>query len=437
MSAPAPDRSSRPSIAIIGSGIAGLTVADGLCSDYDIEIYEAASWIGGHTHTVDVEDAGRTLAIDTGFIVCNDWTYPNFLALLKKLDVPLQSSNMSFSVQDERSGLEYSGTNLNTLFAQRRNLTSPTFIRMLSDVLRFNSAAPRFLQQQNDQITLGDWLSAHRYSQRFIDLYISPMGQSIWSADKEAILGFPARFFIDFFSRHGFLSINNRPQWRVVVGGSREYVRALVKPFQKHVHTSTPIAAVTRSSNEVVLRTKDGSSRTFDAVVIACHADSALNLLTDPTATERELLGKFPYQQNEAVLHTDHTLLPCLPRARAAWNYHAREGNEKRCAITYDMNILQSLNTNTKYLVSLNIADRIAPESILARYEYAHPVYTLDGIAAQHRHSDISGHNNTFYCGAYWRHGFHEDGVVSGLNVLTQLRQWRVAHAQRTISRLD
>ena len=431
-----PDKITRPSVAIIGSGIAGLTVADGLYGDHDIELYEAESWIGGHTHTVDVDDAGRALAIDTGFIVCNDWTYPHFLALLKKLDVPLQSSNMSFSVQDERSGLEYSGTNLNTLFAQRRNLASPTFMRMLADVLRFNSAATRFLQDDNHQITLGDWLSRHRYSQGFIDLYISPMGQSIWSAEKEAILQFPAGFFIDFFSRHGFLSINNRPQWRAVVGGSREYVRALVKPFQAHVHTKSPVAGVTRIDNAVVLHMPDGTSRTFDAVVIACHADSARALLTDPTSLERELLGTFPYQKNEVILHTDHSLLPRIPRARAAWNYHAREGDGRHCAITYDMNILQSLSTNTKYLVSLNLADKIAPRSILARYEYSHPVYTPEGVAAQRRHNDISGHNNTFYCGAYWRHGFHEDGVVSGLNVLTQLRRWKETHAQRPIPRL-
>lgn len=424
------------SVAVVGSGIAGLTVAAGLHPHHRVTVYEAENWVGGHTHTVDVDDDGAKVAIDTGFIVCNDWTYPNFLALLDQLGVATQPSNMSFSLQHEVSGLEYSGTSLNTLFAQRRNLLSPSFLRMIADILRFNRDAPRFLATGDEGTTLGDWLAAERYGAPFIEQYVVPMGRSVWSSDERALLAFPARFFIDFFRRHGFLSIDDRPQWRTVRGGSREYVRALTAPFRAHIRLATPVDSVRRLPGEVVLRTRRGELEHHDAVVFACHADTALALLADPSAAEQEILASFPYQPNEVVLHTDARLLPRVPRARAAWNYHVRATPHAGCAITYDMNVLQSLTTRRRYLVSLNLGDRIDAARVLARYVYSHPLYTPAGVAAQRRHEEISGLQRSFYCGAYWRCGFHEDGVVSGLAVLEQFARWRSGHAERALPRV-
>jgi uncharacterized protein len=400
------------SVAVVGSGIAGLT------------------------HTVDVDDGGATVAVDTGFIVCNDWTYPNFLALLDRIGVATQPSDMSFSLQHEVSGLEYNGTSLNTLFAQRRNLLSPSFLRMLADILRFNREAPRLLATGDERTTLGDWLAGERYGAPFIEHYVVPLGRSIWSAAERALLGFPARFFIDFFKRHGFLSVNDRPQWRAVTGGSREYVRALTAPFRARIRLATPVESVRRLPGEVVVRTRRGALEHHDAIVFACHADTALALLADPSAAEQEILGSFPFQPNEVLLHTDARLLPRTPRARAAWNYHVRANATAGCAITYDMNVLQALATRRRYLVSLNLGDRIDPAQLLARFEYAHPVYTPASVAAQRRHDEISGVRRSFYCGAYWRYGFHEDGVVSGLAALGHFAHWREAHAERALPRV-
>lgn len=426
----------RLSVAVVGSGVAGLTVAAGLHPDHDVTVYESADYVGGHTHTVDVDDEGTPVAVDTGFIVCNDWTYPNFLAMLARLGVATQPSNMSFSLQHEGTGLEYNGTSLNALFAQRRNLLSPSFLRMLAQILRFNRAAPAHLASGDPAQTLGDWLAREGYGRTFIEQYIVPLGRSIWSAEAEPLLGFPASFFIDFFQRHGFLNINNRPQWRTVAGGSREYVRALTAPFSSRIRTRTPVESIRRLPDEVIVRTRQGESVRHDAVVVACHADTALALLADPSPLERQLLACFPFQQNEAVLHTDASLLPRAPLARAAWNYHVRTRAHRGCAITYDMNVLQSLATRRRYLVSLNLEDRIDPARILGRYSYDHPVYTPAGVAAQARHAEISGHRRTFYCGAYWRYGFHEDGVVSGLAALEHFARWQETHAERDLPRV-
>jgi predicted NAD/FAD-binding protein len=428
------------SVAIVGSGIAGLTVADALHAEHEVTVYESAPWVGGHTNTVDVDDDGAKVAIDTGFIVCNDRTYPNFLALLARLGVATKPSSMSFSLQHEASGLEYNGTSVNTLFAQRRNLLSPSFLGMIAAILRFNREARRWLAATAADAgpgpTLGEWLGERRYGAAFIEHYIVPMGRSIWSAGGAALLGFPARFFIDFFERHGFLTVDDRPQWRTVVGGSRSYVRALTAPFRERIRLSTPVTQVRRLPHAVGVRSGLGAEEFHDAVVFACHADTALALLADPSSAEREVLAAFPYQANDAILHTDARLLPRAPRARAAWNYHLRRSDTPGCAITYDMNVLQSLRTRRRYLVSLNLADRIDPATVLARFRYEHPVYTPAGVAAQRRHAEISGVRRTFYCGAYWRYGFHEDGVVSGLAALGQFAAWREAHAERAVSRL-
>jgi len=422
-------------VAVVGSGIAGLTAAAGLAGRHEITVFEASSWIGGHTNTVDVDEDGRRVAVDTGFIVFNDRTYPNFVTMLDRLGVPWQRSDMSFSLQCERTGLEYNGTSLNALFAQRRNLFRPSFLHMIREILRFNREAPDFLDTGDETTTLGEWLAANRYGRTFVEHYVVPMGRAIWSAEEDAMLGFPARFFIDFFHRHGFLTVDDRPQWKTVSGGSREYVRRLVAPFADRIRTSSPVVAVRRMPHEVVVRTAGGEVGHFDAVVFACHSDQALAMLEDPSAAEREILGAFPYAPNEAILHTDETLLPKRPLARAAWNYHLRRDPRRGVPVTYDMNVLQSLATRRRYLVSLNLGDLIDERKVLASFSYSHPVYTPGGVAAQKRHAEISGRRRSFYCGAYWRCGFHEDGLVSGLAVLDQFASWE-ADAQQPLQRV-
>ncbi|MEZ5514465.1 MAG: FAD-dependent oxidoreductase [Steroidobacteraceae bacterium] len=400
-------------IAIVGSGIAGLTTAHRLHRVHDITLFEAGDHVGGHTNTVDVDWHGRHYAIDTGFIVFNDWTYPNFIALLDELGVGYQHSNMSFSLSCERTGLEYNGTSVNSLFAQRRNLANPEFLRMIVDILRFNSSSRRLLQSENETMTLGEYLANAGYSESFRARYIVPMGKAIWSATESALLGFPARFFVDFFERHGFLNINNRPVWQAIEGGSREYVRKLTAPFPRAIRTSTPVVGIKRDAAGVTVRTARGDVERFDYVVLACHSDQALAILQQPTPQEREILAAFPYQANEAVLHTDTRMLPLNPRARAAWNYHSLARDMDRVALTYDMNLLQSLTADEVFLVTLNRAADIDPRRVIRTMQYHHPVYLPAGVAAQKRRRAISGSNRTFYCGAYWRDGFHEDGVVS------------------------
>lgn len=401
-------------VAIVGSGIAGMTAAWHLHRDHDIVVYEANDYLGGHTATKDVEWQGQTYAIDTGFIVFNDWTYPNFMALLQASGTAWQWSNMSFSLSCERTGLEYNGTSINSLFAQRRNIVNPKFLRMIVDILRFNKRCRALLRQADTALTLGDYLQREGYSKIFIEHYILPMGRAIWSATGPGMLDFPARFFVDFFERHGFLNIDDRPVWRTITGGSREYARRVTAPFGERVRLSTPVARILRDADGVTLIDHRGERERFDSVFIACHSDQALGMLAEPTGEEREILGAFPYQPNAAVLHTDETVLPRTPLARAAWNYHLRNPDTERVALTYDMNVLQSLDAPCKFLVTLN-HDDIDPSKILGRYVYDHPVYTPAAVAAQGRRAQISGQHHTYYCGAYWRYGFHEDGVVSAL----------------------
>lgn len=411
-------------IAIVGSGVSGLTAAWHLHRQHDIVLYEANDYLGGHTATVDVELDGAHYAVDTGFIVFNDWTYPNFIALLEELGVPWQWSNMSFSLRCERSGLEYNGTSVNSLFAQRRNILNPRFLRMIFDILRFNERSRRLLRSGDDSVTLGAYLQSEGYSQTFIEQYIVPMGRAIWSASGSTMLGFPARFFVDFFDRHGFLNVNDRPVWRTVAGGSREYVRKLTAPFADRIRLCAPVREVRREANldtrgvEIVSGTGDRDR--FDAVVFACHSDQALAMLAQPSPAEREILGAFPYQANDATLHTDARVLPQRALARAAWNYHLLGPDTERVALTYDMNVLQAIDCPKKLLVTLNRTD-IDPSTVLGRYTYHHPIYTPQAVAAQRRRGEISGQQRSVYCGAYWRYGFHEDGVVSGLWALQDL----------------
>jgi predicted NAD/FAD-binding protein len=420
-------------IAIIGSGIAGNVVAHRLQREHEITVFEAAAHIGGHTHTHDIDLDGERLAIDSGFIVFNDWTYPNFIALLDELGVESQASAMSFSVRNEVSGLEYNGTTLNTLFAQRRNLLRPSFHRMLRDIMRFNREAPALLESTSD-IALGEYLAAQDYSREFIGDYLVPMGAAIWSTDPTRMLAFPARFFVRFFHNHGMLSVNARPQWRAIRGGSARYVDKLVAPFRQRIRLNTPVEAVRRLQDRVLIKARGAEAERFDQVFFACHSDQALNLLVDATPLEREILGAIPYQENEVVLHTDTALLPRARRAWAAWNYHVVNGQQQRAALTYNMNILQSLQTRTTVCVTLNHSEHIAPARIIKRLSCQHPLYTPAGVAAQQRQHEINGVQRSYYCGAYWRFGFHEDGVVSALNALEHFGA--ADHAQRDLSRV-
>ena len=429
-------------IAIIGSGIAGNVVAHHLYRDHDITMYESAGHIGGHTHTHSIELDGERHEIDTGFIVFNDWTYPNFISLLSELNVESQPSAMSFSVRNERSGLEYNGTNLNSLFAQRRNLLRPSFHRMIRDILRFNREAS-YLIDSNQEIELGAYLTQHHYTRQFIDDYLIPMGAAIWSTDPARMLSFPARFFVRFFHNHGMLSVDKRPQWRAIRGGSARYVEKLVAPFSNRIRLNAPVETVRRMPDRVMVKARGAEAERYDQVFLACHSDQALRLLTDVTSVEREVVGAIAYQENEAVLHTDTSLLPRTRRAWAAWNYHvpdtARLAHKPRATLTYNMNILQNLKSRNTFCVTLNHTAKVARKRILKRLTYHHPLYTPDSVAAQQRQHEVNGVNRSYFCGAYWRYGFHEDGVVSALNALQHfaLRQLdQTAHAQRHLSRV-
>ncbi len=410
-------------IAVIGSGISGMVAAYRLSAEHEVSVFEAGSYVGGHTNTVDVEFAGTNYAVDTGFIVYNDWTYPHFVELIDELGVAWQPSQMSFSVRCEKTGLEYNGTAINTLFAQRRNLVRPTFLRMVADILKFNRRAPELLKSAGDDASLGEYLAREGYSRCFIDHYIIPMGAAIWSSRPLDLLHFSARFFVEFFANHGFLSVNDRPTWRVIRGGSREYVKKLTAPYARRIRLNTPVASVQRQPNDVVLRLRNGSIEHFDQVFIACHSDQALKLLSDPSPQEREILGAIPYQANEALLHTDARLMPRRPLAWAAWNYHLPIDQYERVTVTYNMNILQTLAAPAQFLVTLNRSADVDPRKVLGRFVYYHPVYTGSAVAAQRRRHEIDGRRRTYYCGAYWGYGFHEDGVNSALVALARFRQ--------------
>ncbi|MCK1787356.1 FAD-dependent oxidoreductase [Pseudomonas sp. TNT11] len=409
-------------IAIIGSGIAGLTSAYLLSRRHDITLFEAGDRIGGHTHTVNVTVEGKRYAVDTGFIVFNDWTYPNFIRLLGQIGVTFKPTEMSFSVCDRSSGFEYNGNTLNSLFAQRRNLLSPGFWGMLRDILRFNREAPLDLQAQriSADMTLGDYLDAGGYGPRFIRHYIVPMGAAIWSMSLADMLGFPLQFFVRFFKNHGLLSVSNRPQWCVIEGGSSSYIEPLTRGFREQIRLDCPVHRVERAADGVIIHSAAGTEA-FDKVVFACHSDQALALLGDPSSAEQQILGALPYADNDVVLHTDTRLLPDRQRAWASWNYRLSGNPQTKAAVTYDMNILQGIDSATTFCVSLNQTSMINPLKILARYTYAHPQYSLAAVAAQARWEELCGAQHTYYCGAYWANGFHEDGVVSALRVARAL----------------
>lgn len=405
-------------IAIIGSGISGNVAAYHLNKKHDITMFEGADYMGGHTHTHNIEWAGQHYPVDTGFIVFNEKTYPNFIALLDELGVQSNITEMSFSVKNELNGLEYNGNSINSLFAQRRNLISPSFYRMIRDILRFNREAPRDMQTGEAEIGLNEYLVRNSYSQQFIDHYIIPMGAAIWSTDPLQMREFPARFFIRFFHNHGLLNVSNRPNWFTIQGGSNQYVAPLVDSFKQHIQLKSPIESVRRFATHVEIKPFAQPVQKFDAVFIATHSDQALAMLDDASSDESAVLGAIRYQDNEAVLHTDESVLPRRRLAWAAWNYHMLADSQQQVALTYNMNILQGHQAPVQFCVTLNNSHAVDKRKIIKTVNYDHPVYTTDSILAQQRQADINGVKRTFYCGAYWRNGFHEDGVVSALNAL-------------------
>ncbi|MGI9184662.1 MAG: NAD(P)/FAD-dependent oxidoreductase [Solirubrobacteraceae bacterium] len=404
-------------IAIIGAGVSGLVAAHLLNAEHEVTLFEAAGYLGGHTNTIRVDTPNETHSVDTGFIVFNDRNYPNFERLLGRLGVASQPSTMSFSVSDERGDFEYNGSSPNGLFAKRAHLVTPWFHRMVADLVRFNRSARTLLQRSDEGPSLGHWLEQQRFSRPFIDRLIVPQASAVWSADPHQMWSFPARFMVEFFDRHGMLSIRNRPRWRTVSGGSARYVEALVHRFSGRVRLGIPVQSVTRRDDSVLVTPRGGDAERYDEVVFATHSDQALGLLADASHREHEILGAIPYQANEAVLHTDVRMLPRRRRAWASWNYHLRQPMDRRTTVTYHMNGLQSLRAEQEFCVTLNRTAEIDPEHVIRRIRYAHPVFTGAGVRAQARVAEISARTRTHFCGAYWGWGFHEDGVVSALRV--------------------
>ncbi|MCC5452101.1 FAD-dependent oxidoreductase [Rheinheimera sp. UJ51] len=411
-------------IAVIGGGISGMLSWYLLQHKYDVTLLEANDYLGGHTATVDVEVQGKHYAIDTGFIVFNNWTYPIFNKFIAELAVPALPTEMSFSVKNTQNNLEYNGNTLASLFAQKRNVFRPSFWLMLRQIVRFNKLGKQLVAEDHADLDLelGVFLDKHGFGKGIRDNYLMPMGAAIWSAGLTDMPKFPVRFFLRFFNNHGLLNINDRPQWSVIKGGSKRYVEALLQKVDAaKLRLKQNISGVSRDAMGATIHFADGTTEQFDKVIFACHSDQALALLKDATAQEREILGGIAYQQNEVVLHTDTNLLPVRQAAWASWNYNLDSQQSNQATLTYNMNILQRLEAPVTFCVTLNNSASIAKDKVLGVYHYAHPVYNHSTIASQQRRHEINGVNNSFFCGAYWYNGFHEDGARSAVDVAALL----------------
>ena len=432
-------------VAVIGSGISGLSVAHGLAGLAHVSLFEAGSYFGGHTHTVDVTLDGHTHGVDTGFLVLNERTYPQLQRLLRELGVPIAKSDMSFSVQVPDIGLEWSGNDLNTVFAQRRNLLRPGFWRMLSDLLRFNRIATALAvggREGERYESIESFLERHRFGHEFRDWYFLPMIGCIWSCPLDQMLRFPVATMIRFCHNHGLIQVANRPQWYTVEGGARRYVEKMLA-FVPDARLNTPVRSVRRlargQANAGAMVATDAGTEHFDEVVMACHSDQSLALLADPMPAERKVLGAIRYHRNRAVLHTDTAMLPKRRRAWAAWNYEraaGRGGSEDTVAVClhYLLNRLQPLPFRTPVLVSLNPASEPRAGTVLGEYDYAHPVFDMAAIDAQQHVGELQGVRSTWFCGAWTRYGFHEDGLMSGLAVCEGLKA-RLAEGATALER--
>lgn len=409
-------------VAIIGTGISGLTCGYLLNKTADITVYEANDYIGGHTATKKIIDDGIERNIDTGFIVFNDWTYPRFIKLMKQLDVAYQPTEMSFSVTSKKANIEYNGNTINSLFAQRRNILRPRFWRIVRDILKFNKACKAFVAEKRDtaSMTLQDVINELKLSDDFARYYILPMCAAIWSASLAQTRQFPLTFFLQFFNNHGLLNISDRPQWYTIKGGSSTYIPPLIASFQDKIKLSCGVTNVKKVGDTWQVTDTSGAQAIFDHVIFACHSDQALAMLDTPTDAQQAVLGAIGFAENDVVMHKDTNQLPKRKLAWASWNYRLKDdaGEEERPAsVTYDMNILQRLDAPNTYCVTLNNTDEIDTSALLGSYQYAHPQFSEVMVNAQQRRSQICGLDNLHFCGAYWYNGFHEDGVHSALDV--------------------
>ena len=405
-------------IAIIGAGVSGLTAARILCRHHNVAVFEADDRVGGHANTVVVNEGERKLPIDTGFIVFNEPNYPNLCRLFDLLQVEHEDSDMSFSVHCEQTGLEYNGSSLNTLFAQRRNMLRPGFWSMLSDIFRFHREAAQIIaEDMDDRTTVRQYVNQKKFGRTFVEHYLLPLGASLWSCDARQFESFPMRFVVEFLRNHRMLQTNGRPQWKTVKNGSFSYVQSLIGPFKNRIYASTPIRCVRRRPRGVEVVTRSGARQDFDEVIMATHADQALRIVENPEPDEHELLRYFPYQKNEAVLHTDTDLLPERKTTWGSWNYRIPKTMNGHVTVTYNMNRLQNIDSERTYCVSLNQTGRILRERVLSRIQYEHPLFVPGRCAAQARHAQLVRRRGISYCGAYWGFGFHEDGVRSAMDV--------------------
>lgn len=407
-------------IAIIGSGVSGLICGYNLSRNHEVSLFEANDYIGGHTATIDLVHEGKPWKIDTGFIVFNDRTYPYFQGLMDALGVDYQPTEMSFSVTNESTGLVYNGNSLATLFAQKSNIFNPKFWGLIRSILRFNKRCKALNKAGSidPNKTVGEFLKEEKFNQYFAENYILPMGAAIWSASLGEIESFPLRFFIQFFDNHGLLNVADRPQWFSIKGGSNQYVPKLIRGFEESIHLSKPVTKVTRETDGLYVSFASGERQHFDEVVFACHSDQALGMIAQPTQAQQDILSSIPYRENEVILHTDEKLLPEIPSAVASWNYHLSGVRDEPASVTYSMNILQCLPADAPpFCVTLNKTKEIDPSKVLRTFNYSHPVFSRDMVAAQQRREEICGVDGMHFCGAYWYSGFHEDGVRSALDV--------------------
>lgn len=409
------NKNDKLNIAVIGSGISGLTTAHLLSRKHNITLFEKNDYIGGHTHTHSIEEEGTIYNVDSGFIVYNENTYPNFIKLLDSLNVKRQHSSMGFSVKSYNKDFEYSGNSLSAVFSKKSNLFNPYFLNMLRSIIRFNKNSVKDLETMNESTLLIDYLKSKNYSDYFINYYIIPMAASIWSTSPNFILEMPAIFFIRFFDNHGLLKITNRPQWWVIKNGSKQYVKKILDDFNGTIHLNTTINELKRESNKVYIKINN-DTKIFDAVVLATHSDQSLSIIKDLSDNEKNVLGKIKYQKNTALIHTDTSILPKRKKAWSSWNY-LLDKNDNKVILTYNMNILQSLKSKKTYCVTLNNTDMINENKIIKKITYHHPLFTKESVFAQSQKNLICGVNNTYFCGAYWGNGFHEDGVNSALDV--------------------
>ncbi len=403
-------------IAVIGSGISGISAAWALSSKHNVVLFERDSRLGGHTHTHTLEMAGKTYRIDSGFIVHNPENYPLFSDFLNTLGVATKATEMSFAVHNQGTGLYYNAHSLKTLFCQKRNLISPKFYAMLADIKRFYTQCPALLNITEDGPSLAEYLSQNNYGDYFIHNHLIPMASALWSSPSQAILEFPAKYLVAFMRNHHMLQMTNRPVWRVLENGSSSYIEKVTQRWTVDTRLNASIHCIKRFTDSVCIQSSAGEEH-FDQVVFACHSDQALALLDAPTQAETSVLGAIRYQDNETILHHDASVLPPNRNAWAAWNVAISKNDSSQCTVSYCMNILQGIESPEPFVVSLNQRGQIAPNKIMAVMKYQHPVYTHAMVNAQKRRHEINGQNRSWFCGAYWGFGFHEDGFRTGQDV--------------------